>query len=75
MSALAKGAVTVVLIHVGRAYARHRLRSLRRELTRPWREGGDSAAAAAGRWVGFSLAVGAKAIGVAAAVRGLSKRS
>lgn len=41
----------------------------RRELQRPWREGGDEPAARVGRWIGLGLAVGAVVAGVVAALR------
>lgn len=40
----------------------------RRELRRPWREGRPGRPAEIGRWIGFGLAAGAFAAGVAAAV-------
>ena len=41
----------------------------RRELTAPWREGREGRAAEVGRWIGFGLAIGALAAGIAAALR------
>lgn len=47
---------------------RRRLRALRRELDRPWREGREGPAAETGRWIGLGLAVGAFVAGVGAAI-------
>ena len=47
---------------------RARAAAWRRELRRPWREGRPGGAAEVGRWIGFGLAVGAFAAGMAAAV-------
>ena len=57
-----------------RGYARYRWRMLKRDAARPWREGRDGTAAQLGRTVGLSLAVGAKALGVGAAVYIFLKR-
>ncbi len=51
-----------------RRAARRRTRGWVRELRRPWREGRSGAAAEVGRWVGFGLATGAMAAGIAAAL-------
>ncbi len=47
---------------------RRRLRAVRRELGRPWREGREGPAAETGRWIGLGLAVGAFVGGLAAAI-------
>lgn len=52
-----------------RGEARERALGVKRELTRPWREGRPGAPAEIGRWLGLGLAVGAVIVGVAAGVR------
>ncbi len=63
-----------LLVKAARGYARHRVRRLRRDAVRPWREGRDGTAAQVGRAVGLSLAVGAKALGLGAAAYVFLKR-
>lgn len=52
-----------------RGEARERALGVKRELTRPWREGRSGAPAEIGRWLGLGLAVGSVIVGVAAGVR------
>lgn len=63
-----------VLWRSARGYARYRWGAWRREATRPWREGAEGTAASLGRWIGLSLAVGAKALGAGAAIYVIRKR-
>ncbi len=74
MSRIVGDVSRTALTEVARGYARYRWRSLKREALRPWREGRSGAAAGLGRWIGFSLAVGAKALGVGAALYVVWKR-
>ena len=64
----------VVLSEAVRGYVRYRWRSLKRDVARPWRDGKKGAAADLGRWLGLSLALGAKAFGTGAAVYIFMKR-
>jgi hypothetical protein len=52
-----------------RGEAGKRGREVKRELTRPWREGRSGAPAEIGRWLGLGLALGALIVGVAAGLR------
>ena len=63
-----------VLTRAARGYVNHRWRALKRDAVRPWREGADGTAASVGRWIGLSLAVGAKALGAGAAFYIFTKR-
>lgn len=54
--------------------ARDRALGVKRELTRPWREGRSGAPAEIGRWLGLGLALGAIVVGVAAGLRAGTKR-
>lgn len=45
------------------------VRRARRELSAPWREGAEGAAAETGRWIGVGLALGAFLFGVVAALQ------
>ena len=67
MTALRKGVAGTTVAWVTRGYVKYRWRRLWRDAATPWREGRDGTAAAVGRWIGVSLAVGAKAVGVGAA--------
>lgn len=49
-----------------RGEARDRTLGVKRELTRPWREGRSGAPAEIGRWLGLGLALGSVIVGVAA---------
>lgn len=62
------GRTGALVAKTARAYGRYRWRMLRRDAARPWREGRDGTAARLGRAMGLSLAVGAKALGVGAAL-------
>ena len=70
----AAGLGGAALRRAARGYVGYRWRSLKRDASRPWREGGDEDAARLGRWIGVSLAVGAKAFGAAAAVYVVMRR-
>lgn len=74
MNRAARSLGRVVLTRVARGYVRHRWRSVKRDAGRPWREGADGTAASVGRWIGLSLAVGAKALGAGAAIYIFTKR-
>ena len=54
------------LIRRIRGEARERAVGVKRELTRPWREGREGAAAEIGRWLGLGAALGAFIAGVSA---------
>ncbi|MEE8447603.1 MAG: hypothetical protein V3S52_08135 [Gemmatimonadota bacterium] len=62
------------LVWIGRGLVRYGFRRLRREVSRPWRQGRRGAAADIGRVVGATLAVGAKTFGVGAALYVILKR-
>ena len=74
MNRAARSLGKVVLTRVARGYVSHRWRSVKRDAGRPWREGADGTAASVGRWIGLSLAVGAKAFGAGAAIYIFTKR-
>lgn len=63
-----------VLTRAARGYAGRRWRAVKRDAVRPWREGAEGTAASVGRWIGLSLAVGAKALGAGAAFYIFTKR-
>ncbi len=62
------------LVWLGSGLVRYGFRRLRREASRPWRQGRRGAAADIGRLVGATLAVGAKTFGVGAALYVILKR-
>ena len=68
------GRTGALLAKTARGYARHRWRLLKRDAVRPWRDGRDGTAARLGRAAGVSLAVGAKAFGLGAALYVFLKR-
>jgi len=74
VSRAARSLGRAVLTRAVRGYVRHRWRSAKRDAVRPWREGADGTAASLGRWIGLSLAVGAKAFGAGAAIYIFTKR-
>ncbi len=74
MNRAAQSLGRAVLTHAARRYVRHRWRSVKRDAGRPWRKGADGTAASLGRWIGLSLAVGAKALGAGAAIYVVMKR-
>ncbi len=74
MNRAARSLGSAVLKRAARGYVRHRWRSVKRDVGRPWREGAEGTAASLGRWIGLSLAVGAKALGAGAAIYVFTKR-
>lgn len=56
-----------------RGEARGRALSVKRELTRPWREGRPGAPAEIGRWLGLGAALAAVIVGVAAGMRAVER--
>lgn len=74
MSGTARVVGTALLARAARGYVHHRWRTVKRDVGRPWREGADGTAASLGRWIGLSLAVGSKALGVGAAIYVFTKR-
>ena len=74
MSVAARGSSGRALVWIGRGLVHYGFRRLRREASRPWRQGRRGAAADIGRMVGATLAVGAKSFGVGAALYVILKR-
>ncbi len=74
MNRAARSLGRAVLKRAARGYVRHRWRSVKRDAGRPWRTGAEGTAASLGRWIGLSLAVGAKALGAGAAIYVVMKR-